>query len=210
MKTILTAILVTVASAAFAAVSFKDPTAGQAVVFHDSNTLTNGTVASGGISTNENQFLGVPLSIKSGALVTNLNEFGTTTINDIVLTNQLTLVRVDLKSIVGNKTNLLDFNLGPMVVLTNNLATNSIFILTNTDVGKSMSVYLYGSGILGGTTTNAWQVTFQSQASGTNIVWPIGSTNGNYDVLVNSNQYLRVDFTIPRTTNIWGAYDIKQ
>ena len=50
----------------------SNPPSGKIIV--DGRLLTNGVV---GLTTNANQFLGVPLSIKNGALFTNIVDIGT-------------------------------------------------------------------------------------------------------------------------------------
>ena len=147
--------------------------------------------------------------LTNGALNVNLQFSGTTlsltNLSSVQLTNQMYRVPEDFKSIVAFRTNQIDFTTQTLKAFTNGLATNIVCQLTNVTVGTSVSLFVYGGGILGGTVTNAWNV-FCTASAGTTIYWPTGGTNGNLDVLINSNQIVEFVFEAPRSTNIIASY----
>lgn len=202
----------------------------------DGTTLT-ATASGGGATTNANQFgVAAELTIKSGALLTNVlfypsNLTGPATIHLpttaqmtnltewrgtngavglAISSNGLAMVqeRLDLANAVAFRTNNIDFRLNTYQAFTASLKTNLVLQLTNTYEGVTTRIDAYGAGRLGGGATNAWQL-LCTVASGVNIYWPPGTTNGNYDVLVNSNQV--VSFTFMGglgSTNILASYRV--
>jgi len=165
-----------------------------------------------GLATNANQFAAnTTLTIKDTPLLTNINAFGVSTLytNNIRaerITNQIYFERLDLKTAISFRTNQIDLSLNTWQAFTNTLQTNVVLQVTNLAVGGTCILDIYGAGILGGTVTNAWQVLFTTAGSGTNIFWPVGATNGNYDILVNSNQVVMVRMRASRSTNIIASY----
>lgn len=202
----------------------------------DGTTLT-ATASGGGATTNANQFgVAAELTIKSGALLTNVlfypsNLTGPATIHLpttaqmtnltewrgtngavglAISSNGLAMVqeRLDLANAVAFRTNNIDFRLNTYQAFTASLKTNLVLQLTNTYEGVTTRLDAYGAGRLGGGATNAWQL-LCTVAAGVNIYWPPGTTNGNYDVLVNSNQV--VSFTFMGglgSTNILASYRV--
>lgn len=171
-----------------AAVSFKDPTAGQLVGFHDPNTFTNMTVSGGSTQV-------VALAVGS-----------------LTVTNQILVFPDDLKiaGIGAFNTNFIDAAAGALQVFTNSLSTNQVFIVTNGTVGLKVELFVYGAMFHGGIQTNAWQIVCAAPASpgGFRYFWPPGSTNGNYECLVNSNQVVKFFFEFPRSTNCMASYRV--
>lgn len=212
---------------------------GQVITNNGSGTLGWWTPVSGGggLTTNANQFgESVELTIKSGVLltnalfypsnltspatihlattdqITNLTEWRSTnsSVCISVSSNACALVygRLDMSNAVAFRTNNIDFRLPVYQAFTNSLQTNLVLQLTNVYEGVTHRIDAYGSGRLGGGRTNAWQI-LCTVAANRFIYWPPGTTNGNFDVLVNSNQI--VSFTFMGglgSTNILASYRV--
>lgn len=202
-----------------------------------SNIVITGSASGGGLTTNANQFgASVELTIKSGALltntlffpsnltapaiiatattaqVTNLTEFRSTNgfipISISSNANAIVYGRLDMSNAVAFRTNNIDFRLPVYQAFTNALQTNLVLQLTNIYEGVTHRIDAYGAGRLGNGRTNAWQL-LCTVAANNFIYWPPGTTNGNFDVLVNSNQI--VSFTFMGglgSTNILAAYKV--
>jgi len=130
-----------------------------------------------------------------------------TNLSSVNLTNQIYLERLAVASATGS--NALDMTLQSFVAMTNGMANNFTNQIINQTQGASVRFVAYGAGIMGGTATNAYQLSFKTASTNT-IFWPPGSTNGNYDILVNSNQVVFVDLFCTRMTNIGAAYTVTQ
>jgi hypothetical protein len=197
----------------------------------DGTTLS--ATASGGLTTNANQFgASVQLTIKSGALLTNTlfwqsnitapamiaqgevgvitnlaewrqsNGVPAVTINSNA---QLSFGPEHIKTAIAFRTNQIDLATYQWKPFTNSLQTNIVLQITNITAGVQTTLDIYGAGIMGGTVTNAWNVLFTA-AAGTTIFWPVGATNGDFDVLVNSNQVVQVNLWASRQTNVLASY----
>jgi hypothetical protein len=191
-------------------------------------------VGGGGISTNANQFgANVTLSIKEGALLTNtlfypsnLTAPATIQLASVGSMTNLTewrqtngavalaissngLYSVAIPELLANaiafRTNQIDFKLAEWKAFSASLKTNLVLQLTNCNDGVTHTLSAFGAGRLGGGLTNAWQLLCTSPA-GCTIYWPPGTTNGNYDVLVNSNQVVTFTFRQVFSTNIFASY----
>ncbi len=123
------------------------------------------------------------------------------------VTNTLTFIPQHFASSIAFRTNQLDLTAKGWNIFTNALSTNQVLQVTNLTVGSTATFSIYGQGIQGGTLTNAWNVLFTASA-GTTIFWPQGVTNGNYDMLLNSNQVAQVTMFVPRSTNVFATYRI--
>lgn len=202
-----------------------------------SNYVIASTATGGGITTNANQFAAsVELAIKSGALLTNtlhypsnftspaviqlasvgqgtnLTEWRGTNglIGLAVSSNGLAWVqtRLDLANAVAFRTNQIDLKLNTYQAFNTALVTNLVLQITNALEGVTTRIDAYGNGRLGGGRTNAWQLLCVAP-TGFNIYWPPGTTNGNYDVLVNSNQLVSFTFLGGLgSTNILASYRV--
>jgi hypothetical protein len=51
---------------------------------------------------------------------------------------------------------------------------------------------------------------FCTVASGCTIYWPPGTTNGNFDLLLNSNQVATLTFRQVFNTNIFASYLVRE
>jgi len=116
-----------------------------------SNYVIDATSGGGGLTTNANQFLGVPLSIKSGALLTNT-----------VLRNVTNTIRVNIAQGVGIFWPVMSFEEstpGGNLLLLNN---GSLSVQDSVTVGTNL--YLQG-GV--GSVGQVWTLTNASQGTGT-------------------------------------------
>ena len=202
-----------------------------------SNIVVASTASGGGLATNANQFgAQVTLTIKEGALLTNLLVYPTNltgpamivtaspgqgtnlvewrqtngTIGLAISSNGLQVInsRLDLANSIAFRTNQLDFKLNQYQAFTASLKTNLVLQITNANEGVTTVLHAYGAGKLGGGLTNAWNL-LCTAPTGFNIYWPPGTTNGNFDVLVNSNQVCSLTFTVSLgSTNILASYRI--
>jgi len=205
-----------------------------------SGNLGWGAVAAsgGGLATNANQFgANTTLSIKEGVLLTNIMLYpsnltspasiATASVGSmtnliewrqtngalalLISSNGLYNISVPLlhSNAVAFRTNNIDFKLAQWQTFSNALKTNLVLQLTNCNDGVTHTLNAFGSGRLGNGTTNAWQL-LCTVASGNTIYWPPGSTNGNFDVLVNSNQVVTFTFQQVFNTNIFASYLVRE
>jgi hypothetical protein len=196
------------------------------------------STASGGLATNAAQFgANTTLNIKEGVLltnalfypsnltgpaviqlassgqVTNLTEWRGTN-GGVALTissNGLYNISIPLlhSNAIAFRTNNIDFKLAQWQTFSNALKTNLVLQLTNCNDGVTHTLDAFGAGRLGNGITNAWQL-LCTVAAGSTIYWPPGTTNGNYDVLVNSNQVVTFTFKQVFNTNILASYLIRE
>lgn len=199
----------------------------------------NSQVSGGSLTTNANQFGSqTTLTIKEGAnltntlfwpsnltgpaiiatasagQVTNLVEWRATnaTVGLSISSNGFAMINTPLyhSNAIAFRTNNIDFRLNQYQAFTNALKTNLVLQLTNTYEGVVTRLDAYGSGRLGNATTNAWNL-LCTVAAGTTIYWPPGTTNGNFDVLVNSNQVVTLTFMGGLgSTNILASYLVRE
>jgi hypothetical protein len=199
-----------------------------------SNYVIASTATGGGLATNATQFgASVELTIKSGALLTNtlhypsnltgpaqitlasvgsmtnLTEWRGTNGDVALAVSSNGLYNISTPLLLANavafRTNQIDFKLNQWQTFSASLKTNLVLQLTNCNAGVTHTLGAFGSGRLGGGTTNAWQLLCTADA-GCTIYWPPGTTNGNYDVLINSNQVVTFTFRQVFNTNIFASY----
>jgi hypothetical protein len=166
--------------------------AGTALTNNGSGSLGWGTVsaAGSGLTTNANQFLGVPLSIKDSALFTNTVNFGAGFLGAV--TNIMTAPQFLGSNVVfdGSISSWFQFNpaTGPQ--------TNYVF--TNIQAGQTITVKTY---VTNGTTVRLWANTTEIPAA-----WYVG--NNGSAANINSNApsvvYVSRDPLIPATNvTVW-------
>jgi len=114
-----------------------------------------------------------------------------------------------LANAVAFRTNQIDLKLNQLQAFSASIKTNLVLQLTNCNDGVTHTLTGFGAGRLGGGVTNAWQLLCTAPA-GTTIYWPPGTTNGNYDVLVNSNQVVTLTFQQLFNTNILASYLVRE
>lgn len=209
------------------------------LVTNSSGNVSVGFPAGGGnFNTDQFSASSTHTNIKSGANFTNINawpsnntgpaiiayttvgqvtngvEFrGTNNVPGIMLSsNNLSLIngRFDLLSAVANKTNQLDFKLNQYQAYTNALQTNQVVQITNVTEGVTLQFHALGAGRLGNGKTNAWTILFTAE-TGVTIYWPPGLTNGNSDILLNSNQLAVFTFIGSLgKTNVVASYRVTE
>jgi hypothetical protein len=148
--------------------------------------ITNTITGTGsGLTTNANQFLGVPLSIKDAALLTNTINFGAGFLGSV--TNILTAPQFIGTNVVfdGSLSSWFQFNprTGP--------ETNYVF--TNIQAGQTISVKTF---VTNGTTVRIWANTTEIPAS-----WYVGNNGSAANINSNSPSLVLVsrDSLVPST-----------
>lgn len=171
-----------------------------------SRTVTWTSVGGGGgsLQTNANQFgAQVRLTIKATPYLTNVTDFGTMAVNNLVITQSVAFPTIPINARANVTQPQIDFSQGVVWAVTNMLdGQNITFYLTNFTDGKRCTIRIPAN-----TRGSNSQVTVTAAATGastTNIYWH-SPTNGSFSFIAQTNGTYTVTATINSTatrTNI--------